>query len=75
MPGSPTTRGRSGAFRKTELRQRPGLDFFGTDGHRWPPPAQIRAGAANALGSYLECVTRNRASGHGGVRAGTVGNT
>jgi hypothetical protein len=29
----------------------------GRDGHYWPPPAQIRACAANALGSYLECLT------------------
>ena len=25
----------------------------GRDGHRWPPPARIRTGAANAYGSYL----------------------
>jgi hypothetical protein len=29
------------------------------------PPAQIRAGPTKALGSYLECMTRNRWSGHG----------
>jgi hypothetical protein len=39
--------------------------FRGRNGHCWPPPAQIRASAANALGSYLECVTTNRRSGHG----------
>jgi hypothetical protein len=28
--------------------------YRGRDDHCWPPPAQIRAGATNALGSYLE---------------------
>ena len=39
--------------------------YRGRDGHYWPPPAQIRACAANALGSYLECLTLNRWFGHG----------
>jgi len=37
----------------------------GRDGHYWPPPAQIRACAANALGSYLEWLTAKRGCGHG----------
>ena len=34
--------------------------YRGRDGHCWPPPAQIRACPIQALGSYLECMTRNR---------------
>jgi integrase/recombinase XerD len=37
----------------TTLAQR-ALRYRGRDDHCWPPPAQIRAGATNALGSYLE---------------------
>ena len=36
--------------------------YRGRDGHCWPPPAQIRACPIQALGSYLECMTRNRLS-------------
>src|SRR5208337_4387679 len=36
--------------------------YRGRDGHFWPPPAQIRACPIQALGSYLECMTRNRLS-------------
>ena len=39
--------------------------YRGRDGHCWPPPAQIRACPIQALGSYLECMTRNRLSGQG----------
>jgi hypothetical protein len=39
--------------------------YRGRDGHCRPPPTQIRACAANALGSYLEYLTLNRWFGHG----------
>src|SRR5262249_18490639 len=60
-------RGEDVAFRPTERRQHLEIRpvYRGRDGDLSPPPAQSRAGAANALGSYLECVTRNRWSGHG----------
>ena len=45
------------------------LDFAiiyrGRDGHRWPPPAQIRTRPTKASGSYLGCLTSNRMSGQG----------
>ena len=35
----------------------------GRDGHRWPPPAQIRTSGITAYGSYLGWVASNRTSG------------
>jgi hypothetical protein len=35
----------------------------GRDGHHWPPPAQIRTGAASAYGSYLRCMASKRTCG------------
>ena len=49
----------------TRLTQETLPYYRGRNGDYSPPPAQSRAGATNALGSYLECVTRNRWSGHG----------
>jgi hypothetical protein len=40
-------------------------DYRGRDGHRWPPPAQIRTRPTKASGSYLGCLTSNRMSGQG----------
>ena len=70
MPGSTTTPGLMGARAvaptRIAFRQQNGVGvrneglLRGRDGDRSPPPAQIRASAANALGSYLEWVTRNR---------------
>src|ERR1700727_1102304 len=37
--------------------------YRGRDGHRWPPPAQIRTRPTKASGSYLGCLTSNRMSG------------
>jgi hypothetical protein len=37
----------------------------GRDGHRWPPPAQIRTSGIPASGSYLECLTAKRTFGQG----------
>jgi hypothetical protein len=66
MPVSKTTPGRLGARVIAPIRvafrhrNDVGTQDEGTlsrrDGHYWPPPAQIRACAANALGSYLECL-------------------
>jgi transcriptional regulator GlxA family with amidase domain len=44
---------------------RPGGQFRGRDAHCWTPPAQIRASPIRALGSYLGCLTANRALGQG----------
>ena len=75
MPGSTTTLGhmdtRAVVPVRVAFRQENGVGarevglYRGRDGDYSPPPAQIRACAANALGSYLECGTRNRWSGHG----------
>ena len=70
MPGSLTTPGRTAARAIAPVH----IAFHccngvgtrnhnlnrGRNGDYSPPPAQSRAGAANALGSYLEWVTRNR---------------
>ena len=53
----------SSAVRDRHLGIRP--VYRGRDGRCWSPPAQIRACATNALGSYLECLTWNRWFGHG----------
>lgn len=47
------------------LTQNPALR--GRDGHCWLPPGQIRACAANALGSHLGCLTMKRCCGEGWV--------
>ena len=70
MPGSSTTLGRMDTRvvvpTRVAFRQQNGVGarneglYRGRDGDYSPPPAQSRAGAANALGSYLEWVTRNR---------------
>jgi hypothetical protein len=75
MPGSQTTPDRSGARDGAPLRvafhagnrvgDRVWILFRGRDEDFSSPPAQIRASAINALGSYLEYLTRNRWSGHG----------
>jgi hypothetical protein len=75
MPVSKTTPGRLGArviapirvaFRhRNDVGTQDEGTFRGRDGHYWPPPAQIRACAANALGSYLEWLTAKRGCGHG----------
>jgi hypothetical protein len=75
MPGSPTTPGHMSARAVAPIRvafhtcdsvgPRDIPLYRGRNEDCSPPPAQIRACAANALGSYLECVTRNRWSGHG----------
>src|SRR6202041_1373122 len=41
------------------------LLYRGRDTDFSAPPAQIRASPIKALGSYLECMTLNRRSGHG----------
>ena len=74
MPVSKTTPGRPLALSRpsvlpsvtgTTSAPRMRVLFRGRDGHYWPPPAQIRACAANALGSYLEWLTAKRGCGHG----------
>jgi hypothetical protein len=75
MPGSTTTPGHMDtravvpirvAFRQqNDVGAREEGLFRGRDEDFSSPPAQIRASATNALGSYLEYVTRNRWSGHG----------
>lgn len=42
-----------------------GQSVRGRDGHRWPPPAQIRTSGIPASGSYLECLTAKRTLGQG----------
>src|SRR5215468_5740964 len=75
MPGSLTTPGRPDArtvapgcvaFRHLHSVGTQNETLYrGRDGHCWPPPTQIRACAANALGSYLEYLTLKRWFGHG----------
>src|SRR5215468_9365868 len=54
----------------TQTVSAPGISFLyrGSDPDCSAPPAQIRACPIKALGSYLECVTLNRWSGHGCCR-------
>jgi hypothetical protein len=53
-----------GRLSAIELRLRsPPVPGRGRDGHHWPPPAQIRTGAASAYGSYLRCMASKRTCG------------
>jgi hypothetical protein len=75
MLGSTTAPGRLGAragapsrvaFHSTHSVGVPRVLFYrGRNVDCSTPPAQIRACPIKALGSYLECMTRNRRSGHG----------